>query len=1187
MRFWLNARRPTDVPIVSTPEQIAPMTSTSVPINVEREVRFAVVMYGGVSLAIYINGVTQELLNMVRATAPKTVDPSSPDFGTALLGADHPELPGTAGVYRRLGQYLADRAKLQQAASPGPDGKRRPPTADEVTTRFIVDVISGTSAGGINGVFLGKALARNQKMDGLKKLWLTEGDLGKLLNDTKAEDYSDNRGFAVQRPEKSLLNSQRMYRKLLEALEDMGASAVDSGEPSPLVNEFDLFITTTDIEGIPLPIKLADGVVYERRYRNVFHFRYAPDPRSKEQRKKDGEDFSRDDFKKNDDPFLAFAARCTSSFPFAFDAMQLGDIGPVLERYQRYESDDPWASNDPRERARWDHFFKEYLRLGLFDIDKKARAEQATGLPAAGNTTEQTIDSAFADLRNAFRNRSFGDGGYLDNKPFSYATSMLARRWADCVVDRKLIYVEPTPEHPELTPRKPRQRPDFAANVRAAALDLPRQETIREDLERLYQRNATLERIATFASHVDEDAIRVRQKKPLTHEQFGEADLGRMIDIYGVSFGAYHRLKVEEITGFISDLIVAALGHDPDSDAAAVIREFVIQWRRENYVETKPDSASAGNQGLATENQFLLDFDLRYTFRRLSFLNQRINQLAQTVTEELDEKAENLLSVWLKHLESPSVDKSKTRQDRAEAAQRLRVQLESPGRASAAVGKWAGEFREELRRVKKEKIAGALVSARLAEEAFLTPGSKPAADLQEAASDFDLSWETMQQILAEEDDDKRKEIFDSAFRQHREKLKKLADVIKNTLSKRDFARLTIADPADVDLSKGDVAARVFLDHYYQNFVLYDLITYPVRYGTGVGEANTVEVYRVSPEDAPSIIDERRTGEKRSKLAGRAVMSFGAFLDQRWRKNDMLWGRLDGAERLISILLPDDKDEKVRRQLTEQAHISILEDEVTSDDLDQIAGVISQALANSAPGSDQARVLREFVETLLQSKELSVTMSSALRQCLQEPGQLLAYYRSKYEVDRQLDSEKTLQLISRATTITGGMLDGLADQYRSNPGKRVAAWIAMLGTTFWNLVAVAVPQSLRNLFFQHWLGLLYVFAFLTIFVGLFVNDRVKVAGWEVLGIVVALNLVVSGLSDFMAGRGRLLSSVKGIIIIVLTTLIVLGAYCCWLFFSSLSPSSQRNWLAAIASALVVMIVGPAVIGRVARWISSKR
>jgi hypothetical protein len=62
---------------VSTAEQIeAPSiatkeTSANVAMDVEREIRFAVVMYGGVSLAIYINGVARELLNMVRATAPE------------------------------------------------------------------------------------------------------------------------------------------------------------------------------------------------------------------------------------------------------------------------------------------------------------------------------------------------------------------------------------------------------------------------------------------------------------------------------------------------------------------------------------------------------------------------------------------------------------------------------------------------------------------------------------------------------------------------------------------------------------------------------------------------------------------------------------------------------------------------------------------------------------------------------------------------------------------------------------------------------------------------------------------------------------------------------------------------------------------------------------------------------------
>src|SRR2546423_1359459 len=127
-------------------------------------------MYGGVSLAIYINGVAQELLSLVRATAPTSA-------GSDELLVQDQQLKGAEKVYRELGQYLV-------CGWPNPPD---PPSEQRwVRTRFVVDVISGTSAGGINGVFLAKALARNQKMDGLKNLWLEEGDLGKLLNDPRA-----------------------------------------------------------------------------------------------------------------------------------------------------------------------------------------------------------------------------------------------------------------------------------------------------------------------------------------------------------------------------------------------------------------------------------------------------------------------------------------------------------------------------------------------------------------------------------------------------------------------------------------------------------------------------------------------------------------------------------------------------------------------------------------------------------------------------------------------------------------------------------------------------------------------------------------------------------------------------------------------------------------------------------------
>jgi len=1005
---------------VNSHEQTASAKNSSAApqLDVEREIRFAVVMYGGVSLAIYINGVTQELLTMVRATAPSKVGGEE-----ALLAEDASELSGTASVYRKLGQYL-DRHhdKLAKAATPGPDEKRPRPNKDKIRTRFIVDVISGTSAGGINGVFLGKALARNQKMDGLKKLWLTEGDLGKLLNDAQSVKDLSAYGFSVQEPQASLLNSQRMYRKLLEALEQMAEGKPDNPEPSPLVSELDLFITTTDIEGIPLPIDLEDDVVYERRYRNVFHFRYAPLPKLNKPITPDPfahlEAKDRDDFTRSDDPFLAFAARCTSSFPFAFDAMCLNDIESVKDRYPRYAEYSTKNNN-------WERFYSEYTQLALYDIDKQARGEPATGLSI-------TQDEAKKKLRDAFASRAFGDGGYLDNKPFSYATSMLMRRPAASVVDRKLLYIEPTPEHPEFVPPQlHRPRPDFAENVRAAVLELPRQETIREDIERIYERNGVLERTSTFAAHVDEDVMLTgKSMTPLELDDFRKEDLETMVGMYGVSYAPYHRLMVGEVTNLITELVARALGHDPSSDAAAVIRELVVTWRREHYGERKTGDTSE------TENAFLLDFDIRFALRRLSFLNRRITQLADVDDSgDISPNARKLLLLWMPHIGQVKHDQTKA------------TTLEGWLKASEIPGDWNKEFIEELIRIKKEMISDAVTRARLAEEIFLTPESKPAKELAEAATTFNIPWKDMQQILSEDDEKTRAAEFSKVYNAHQKKLDGLAQIIKQYLKDRSFAQLSILKENDIDPTKGGTAARLCLAHYYRNFVLYDLVTYPVQYGTGAGEANIVKVFRVSPEDAKSIINERAPGEERRKLAGRALMSFGAFLDQRWRKNDMLWGRLDGAERLISVLLPDEKDKKIRQDLIDEAHVSILTEEIRRGDVDEISQLLSNALAHSEPASEQARNLRAFVESLVAGKDLAPAMDAALRQCLSQPEEIWNYYKRKFEVDRSLDPDNAVRLISRATAITGKMLEGLAEKYHSENGKRVGAWVARLAQLF--------------------------------------------------------------------------------------------------------------------------------------------
>ncbi len=85
-------------------------------------------------------------------------------------------------------------------------------------TRFVVDILSGTSAGGINGIFLAKALANGQDINGLENLWVEEGDMKTLINDKKSVE----KPLSLQNAPASLLNSQRVYLELLKALRQYG-----------------------------------------------------------------------------------------------------------------------------------------------------------------------------------------------------------------------------------------------------------------------------------------------------------------------------------------------------------------------------------------------------------------------------------------------------------------------------------------------------------------------------------------------------------------------------------------------------------------------------------------------------------------------------------------------------------------------------------------------------------------------------------------------------------------------------------------------------------------------------------------------------------------------------------------------------------------------------------------------------
>jgi patatin-related protein len=1042
----------------------SPSTPTHPPFDPIQEVRFAVVMYGGVSLAIYINGVAQELLKLARATAPSK--PVS-DVPTTVL-VPHDDLTGSERVYRKLGQLLG--GGQEQLA----DVKE----TDPVRTRFVIDVLSGTSAGGINAIFLAKALANDQKIDRLKQLWIEEGDIARLIND--AHSVTGVRGLNPQHPPQSLLNSQRMYRLLLDAFEGMEAPARSRDQcHSPYVEELDLFVTATDILGLTLPIRLADRVVCERRHRNVFHFLYATAFAT-------GGDHN--DFHADNNPFLAFAARATSSFPFAFEPMTLRDLDDLLASVPAYRDKEKFGADSER----WKAFFKDYLMHGGADD----ACQTAVPMPHS--------------------ERAFGDGGYLDNKPFSYATETLLRRRADVPVDRKLIYIEPSPEHPELE-RLPQEKPDVVENVAAAVLTLPRYETIREDLERVVQRNRLIERVERVLQGHERDVEshypQGRPQPPAALNWAGQ-DLRSMVQEKGFAYGVYHRLKIAALTDELAGTITRVAGFDEKCDQFLAIRYLVRAWRDAHYVEYHKDEKP-------TQNRLLLDFDLSYRLRRLSFVRTKIDQIYP-----LDARAREIMK-WagVKPDAQPSDEQRKV-------------------------------FQEELRVIKRH-VNGIYVFLRRSGRRLRSRHNEN--PLRALIADLGITSGDLLELLSKPTDREREtyayELLQTDGREA--KFQKLADEIVRQLKRAMVAAARSGhralDPASLpdSATPSALAARQCLWHYYQYYDDYDMLIFPIQQGTELGEADTVEVIRISPEDAKKLIDEERSGCR--KLAGTALSNFGAFLERLWRENDMLWGQLDAAERIITALLPNCPHQA--KQLISEAQAALISEAIQSRGKDESRRLLVEAFMRTRTGDPNPEALRRFIQELKQA-----TGDPKLVQVL-NPDEMLDYYRRVFEEDRRPDPEATLRSLARATQVVGTMLEGLADRY-ALASHRIASSLTLFGRLLWRLVEVAVPRSFKTLVFRYWLNLLYLFELFLIGGGILLGfEAAQKFGLIALALTVALDLVPRLLGAFLRGKKTTRRALMGLIIVVVAIVILLAALGVSELFDLIKAASDwvRRWL----------------------------
>ena len=130
-------------------------------------------------------------------------------------------------------------------------------------------------------------------------------------------------------------------------------------------------------------------------------------------------------------------------------------------------------------------------------------------------------------------------------------------------------------------------------------------------------------------------------------------------------------------------------------------------------------------------------------------------------------------------------------------------------------------------------------------------------------------------------------------------------------------------------------------------------------------------------------------------------------------------------------------------------------------------------------------------------------------------------------------------MSRSTQVIGKMFEDIADRNQME-GKRLA-WIARLGQIFWGVIEVAVPGSMMNLFFFHWLKIVYAFEAFLILASILINANPDVTkfGWILLALTLVLNVVVLLLGDYIRGKNVLLKISTVLLVVALLFLATIG------------------------------------------------
>ncbi|MBV2264358.1 MAG: patatin-like protein [Thauera sp.] len=574
----------------------------------EKELRLALVLFGGVSLAVYQHGINRELLNLARASrAYHRVE------GPAAKQAPGHVYPAGAGADAWTAEVYFDLLKR---------------LGRTVDLRVLVDVISGASAGAINGIALARALAHDLSLAPVTRLWLERADMQRLIApearagrwdkwyfrpllrpllawarregmlETQPDPETLERALAFVRSRwfSPPLDGALLSAELLDGLLAMEAGSVAAGSLLPSGTCLSLAVTVTDFRGIERALFTHDPpLLREREHRHLLRFAC--------EHRRTGEIDS--DFGLDNAPSLAFAARASASYPGAFPPARLAEMDALLV---------------------------------------------ARGM--AWSTRERFLARNFAHYRASGMNPEevvLLDGSVLDNKPILAAIGYIRVHRAFREVDRRLIFIDP---HAEARVGQGagggggEGEPGWFEVLRSALSDLPRHQPIHQELAEISRYNRQIRRLkATIVqSRPEVEALVERATGGALSGPFTAAELRHwrltstnMLGAMPLVYDPWWRALVLEALDFLAGLLGSLCGCARESPGARWLQEVVEAWAahagvlREHYRIADDVRADADMPAFA---RVVIRFGIEYKRRRINFVLHELNTLYHALPGE-------------------------------------------------------------------------------------------------------------------------------------------------------------------------------------------------------------------------------------------------------------------------------------------------------------------------------------------------------------------------------------------------------------------------------------------------------------------------------------------------------------------------------------------------------------------------